>query len=153
MFENKDNLNSSESESDGNSLAGHMSAFFNRNHENNFSLTNLPVPLLIVDESGTVLNCNQEALEFLNCSEDELNFSLFEMIPPDYQPYTTTLLECAKATGKPQMGEMILVMKDGKETRVKIFTNLYVRKKEDVLFTIVIADLSDVKQFYEEKLF
>lgn len=43
------------------------------------------------------------------------------MIPPDYQPYTTTLLECAKATGKPQMGEMILVMKDGKETRVKIF--------------------------------
>ncbi|HNV50185.1 MAG TPA: PAS domain S-box protein [Bacteroidales bacterium] len=153
MFENKDNLNSSESESDGNSLAGHMSAFFNRNHENNFSLTNLPVPLLIVDESGTVLNCNQEALEFLNCSEDELNFSLFEMIPPDYQPYTTTLLDSAKTTGKPQMGEMILVLKDGKETRVKIFTNLYVRKKEDVLFTIVIADLSDVKQFYEEKLF
>ncbi len=122
-----------------------------RNSQN--EIFQLPLPLLLIDFSGKVIFRNSEALRLFDCLEnDEPDFSIFDLVPPDYQIFLTTLLEASRATKTSQNGELIFVLSCGKQLKTKIFVNQN-NVNGDELFSLVIADLSDIKQVYDEKLF
>lgn len=118
-------------------------------------LLQLPVPVLLVETSGKVVFQNNEALKLFDCQEEvERDFLIFDLIPPDYQTFLITLLETSQITKTSQVGELIFVLNSGKQLKTKVFVNQSSSDGNvDGLFSLVIADLSELKQVYDEKLF
>lgn len=115
----------------------------------------LPVTYLLISKSGNIIYHNREASRLFGLNGyAQIDFPIFDLIPPDFQTSFVELLESAKSAHVSQSGEMTFVAVDGKTIQSKIHVNAHSngRLQEDI-FRLVITDIADLKHMYDQQLY
>ncbi|MBE0640373.1 MAG: PAS domain-containing sensor histidine kinase [Bacteroidales bacterium] len=114
----------------------------------------LPVPYLLISKSGDIHYQNLEATRIFGLNTNaQPEFSIFDLIPPDFQTEFIALLEAAKTASFSQSSEMTFVAFNGKTIQTKIHINVHSdgQTREDV-FRLVITDIADLMQMFDQQL-